>query len=428
MPIHGTLRTPLHTLILAVATSVPALAADIRVPRDHQTIQGAVSAAGPGDTIIVARGTYRGPVTIPSNKSGLKVRGVGQVWVENDPTVPESGSVIRIHADDVGLSGLGIRHGGPNSADPDAGGVHVTGHGVRLDRLRILHCDGAAMRITGTKARVLNCEIRGCDEGILVLDSDALVAKCTVRMVERDGIRVDGRRITVKNCRVERAGSHGIQAIGATNVVRKNRVTGTGGSGIKVTGAENRVIQNTVRWTGGDGHAIEARLSADHTLIQPTSVRGNRCSDADGAGIWMSGEGNGEIIGNRVSRCGTGSSMGNTAVAGIVSYGKPVLDNTVEQCAGDGIYYRGNSMVAGNRCLDNLADGLFLYTGSGAEVRDNLLRGNQGEGFQNGGSSTVFVGNTAMKNRLDVADTGSFAVFSNNRYRTGGPDQSPEVD
>jgi len=53
-----------------------AWAADIHVPGDASTLQRAISAARPGDTIVLAAGTYRGGVVVPHAKHDLTIRGV----------------------------------------------------------------------------------------------------------------------------------------------------------------------------------------------------------------------------------------------------------------------------------------------------------------------------------------------------------------
>ncbi|HPQ41250.1 MAG TPA: right-handed parallel beta-helix repeat-containing protein [bacterium] len=62
--------------LCAVATalvSIPATAAVIGVPGDQPTIQAAITAAAPGDTILIADGTYSGPGNINVDPAGKDV-------------------------------------------------------------------------------------------------------------------------------------------------------------------------------------------------------------------------------------------------------------------------------------------------------------------------------------------------------------------
>jgi len=80
----------------------------IRVPVDYPTIQGAVDAANPGDTIWVANGTYHERVTL--YKDGLSLLG------ENPKTtIVDSGFIdqpICITANNICISGFTMRNGG----------------------------------------------------------------------------------------------------------------------------------------------------------------------------------------------------------------------------------------------------------------------------------------------------------------------------
>ena len=63
-------------LSFSLVTAVPAMAAILDVPSvSYPTIQSAVNAAGPGDTINVAAGTYNENVFIPTGKDGLQIIG-----------------------------------------------------------------------------------------------------------------------------------------------------------------------------------------------------------------------------------------------------------------------------------------------------------------------------------------------------------------
>ena len=424
------LSAALRALLLGVTTFSPILqAAELHVPKQHSTVQAAVTAAGPGDTVVVAAGVHAGPVTVPSTKAGLRIVGEGKVWIENDPTPVETGAVFRIQAANVTLEGLGIRHGGANGADPISGGVNVIGDGVTLKKLRIHRSKGPAVRVVGDGARVVACQARGGRDGVLVFGDDALVANCDLRTIQGDGIAIDGKNATVRGCSVVRARKCGIRVKKGGATVRKNKVVAAGEEGIAVHGSVPDIFDNEVRMTGGGAPSILVVLDSDHTITTPGRIRNNRCFDGDGAGIRMSGEGTGRIDKNKVARCGVGAAFTGTTAAGIEAFGKHVLDNDVTDCAGDGIRASGHTtLVVGNRILGCLEDGLQITGGTNIEVRDNVTRSNFGEGFENGGSGTVFIGNVSKKNRIDVASTGTFGAYANNKVKTGGPDQTPEVD
>ena len=82
-----------------------ATAGTIRVPQDEPTIQAAVDAAAPGDTVLVDRGTYPGPVVVPAAKTGLTIRGVDRNAVVLDGGDARDNGIV-VHADGVILQNL----------------------------------------------------------------------------------------------------------------------------------------------------------------------------------------------------------------------------------------------------------------------------------------------------------------------------------
>ena len=73
------MRSRLVAILLLISLAFPAaLAATINVPGDQPTIQGAVDAAGNGDTIMVDAGTYVESVTV---SEGVSIVGAGQSTV-----------------------------------------------------------------------------------------------------------------------------------------------------------------------------------------------------------------------------------------------------------------------------------------------------------------------------------------------------------
>ncbi len=101
---------------VAVTPSYRVRAATILVPGDYPTIQSALNAAGPGDTISVSAGTFPERVII-------KTQGIHLVGASRDSTFIDGqrlGTVIWINASDVEIRGFTIQY-----ADDLGWGVHV---------------------------------------------------------------------------------------------------------------------------------------------------------------------------------------------------------------------------------------------------------------------------------------------------------------
>jgi hypothetical protein len=81
------------------------LRSTIRVPQDEPTIPQAIKRAGPGDTIVVDRGTYLGGIVVSKAKHDLTIRGVDRTDVVLDGgDVRRNG--ISVYADGVSILNL----------------------------------------------------------------------------------------------------------------------------------------------------------------------------------------------------------------------------------------------------------------------------------------------------------------------------------
>ena len=99
--------------LAALASGVPVAGAasalvpdaDIRVPEDAPTLQAAIARAEPGDTILLARGTYPGGNVIPTAKHDLTIRGAdrNEVVLDGDDRRRDG---ILVRADGVSILNL----------------------------------------------------------------------------------------------------------------------------------------------------------------------------------------------------------------------------------------------------------------------------------------------------------------------------------
>jgi hypothetical protein len=143
--------TPIHASALALAASTPAAAATHHVPSGFATLTDAIAAASPGDTVVVAAGTYSpsangetfpllvttDALTILGAGMGLSVldaEGVARVFLWDAASGGRvSGFTIRGGAADLG-GGMRIQNGDPeidrnlftgNGASVRGSGIHV---------------------------------------------------------------------------------------------------------------------------------------------------------------------------------------------------------------------------------------------------------------------------------------------------------------
>ncbi|MGC4946901.1 right-handed parallel beta-helix repeat-containing protein [Streptomyces sp. DT224] len=270
--------------LAAAVPSVPAAAAGTRVVSPGQSIQAAVDAAQPGDTIVVRPGTYRESVRIST--PGLTLRGSG------DDTVIMPAAGRAASGDDCAGAGNGICVLG--TADDTVDGVtvrslRVTGFARSglwaswTDRLsvRSVTADSngvwgiAQQRSTRSGIRDSTARSNG-DAGIFVANSVDEEGGAT----DTGGTRVQGNTLTdnrigftarrVRNLSVRDntftancsgvfvVGDEGTPQAGAMSV-RSNRITGNNkfcaatdrlpaiqGSGIVLTGTASTEVRNNV--------------------------------------------------------------------------------------------------------------------------------------------------------------------------------------
>jgi hypothetical protein len=107
LPVTHLLRALVLVAILVNAGSAAGsrFAEVIRVPQDAPTLAAAVAAAGPGATIVLDAGSYRGGVTVASDKRGVTIRGVDRNRVVFDGGDKRM-TAITVHADGVALENM----------------------------------------------------------------------------------------------------------------------------------------------------------------------------------------------------------------------------------------------------------------------------------------------------------------------------------
>lgn len=184
---------------------------------DYPTIQAAIDAAEPGDTVRVAAGIYRGP----GNKD-LDVRGKVLVVVCGLPGAcvidcEGSGRGFRFHGGEDArtvVDGFTIMRGAPTDVADDGGGILCFTSSPTIRNCRLLHNkagSGGGIKCHFASPRIENCLIAGNEArttvggGIALVHSSPMVTHATItgNLARRraNGIRGDGdSRPMIRNC------------------------------------------------------------------------------------------------------------------------------------------------------------------------------------------------------------------------------------
>lgn len=371
------------TILLCLSVAQATLAATIRVPEDHKSIQAAIDAAQPGDRVEVAAGRYSERITL---RPGIIVRSAG------DDT---KGKVGLNRAETTILDG-----GGENGDKP----------GVVMDEGSTL--DGFTVTNVGVYDEALwrkHFDSHGED---LADDEGSVQAEGTI-----PAISIRAVNCTVANNIVHHNGDVGIAVIGSkerriTPVISRNYLYRNLGGGIGVADLAEPVIQENTcheNLRAGIGCRNASPLILANVCYQNIRA-GIGCRE--GARPIMRGN---KCYQNR--RAGIGIRMEGTA---------PVVEDNdcyENDMAGIGCRDGAEPVIRNNRCSKNKMAGIGC-DGASPLIVVNECRENEmsGIGMRGEGKATI-QGNKCHENKLvaiGVTDGSTATISGNHVVRTGG--------
>ncbi|MCX5401702.1 nitrous oxide reductase family maturation protein NosD [Streptomyces sp. NBC_00102] len=336
------------------------------VVRPGESIQEAVDAAHPGDTVVVLPGTYRESVLITT--SGLTLRGTGERTV-------------------VAPQAAGTAPADPAAAPPKTtAGAPAPAKGPRA--LNACAAGGNGICVVGTEKNPVD----GVRIRALTVSG---FTKSGVWSSRTDGLSV--RRVTARD-----NGTWGIAQEHSTRAdIRRNTTTGNGDAGIFVANAVNE--EGGATDTGGttiaDNEVSGNRIGVTarrvrNLLIDDNTITGN-CS-----GIFVVGDeskpaaGAMTISGNRIVKnnklCAATPRLSAIQGSGIVLTGS---ENTVVR----------SNVIQDNVGTTDFSGGVLLFKSfvgalnTGNTVSENLVSGNSPADLANrdtAGTGNTFTGNT----------------------------------
>ncbi len=307
----------------------PASADVLKVPQQFETIPDAITAAAPGDEILISPGTYD-PFAI-SLKTDLTVRAKGKVVIDGPTMLVSGGAVAVFDCTRVHLRGLRVQVHGPGDGVSFFGATDCDATACRVDGATTGFASGM-----GSGTALVNCHTTNCNTG--------------AALVNAGGVRVVG-------CKFMGSDQLGIHAQSPAAEIRDNVVRCEGGGGIGTGGECNAVIaDNTV-----SGAATAFVVSADTVLTiignrvrdcqvgldgfgDACAVIDNRFDDLTGIVIHAANPGM-QTARNQIRRCGTGLLIGANSDEGTH------VGNSIKNCTANGVQIlvgaEGN-LIAGN--------------------------------------------------------------------------------
>ncbi|MCA9137291.1 MAG: right-handed parallel beta-helix repeat-containing protein [Planctomycetales bacterium] len=375
-------QAALLLISLAVVRSVTA--AIIEVPRDSSTLQAALDASQPGDTILVAPGTYRERIRL---KAGVILRSVGNASSGADGLARAEVTIIDGGGDGVAQAGVLMAEGSVLD------GFTVTNVGMYNESIWMKHFES-------------NGEDLGDDEGSV--QAEGTTAAISIR----------GVSCTVTNCVVHHNGDVGIGILGEVGastapLITSNIVYRNMGGGIGVAERADPVIR--------DNRCSENLRAGIGCRNADPIIANNLCFQNIRAGIGCR-EGSRPVMrGNkcyRNRRAGIGIRMEGT---------EPIVEHNEcyeNEMAGIGCRNGARPILRNNVCRDNKMAGIGCQQGAkplivGNESRNNAMAGIGLEGK----SSALIDGNTCIDNKLvaiGVTGESSATIIDNTLSRTGG--------
>jgi len=292
----------------------PAMAdpADIYVPSDYSTIQEAIDAASPGDTVFVAAGTYspstNGEVFPIRMRNGVSLQGAGAGSTIMD--AENTNGVIACDGINIAttkIDGFTITNGSTN----DGGGIYLSYSSVKISNNTITENNatdsGGGIFLYRSFPTISNNAItdntaRGWGGGISINLSSGTIANNIISGNSIEGFCGGGIYVN--------AWLSGFPP----PIIRNNIITGNSapyiGGGISSINASptitNNIISNNSTTSYGGGIEIEGVVVSSPTIINNT-IFGNNASH--GGGFYIRQQSN-PTISNNIIASNTASSSG----------------------------------------------------------------------------------------------------------------------
>jgi hypothetical protein len=408
------MRTRLAAFALVVVLAAPsAMAAVICVTPasvalcPHHTINAAISAVAPGDTIQVAPGTYyESSINVPPGLDGLTISGAGKAAtildIGNNTALAITGSSLMgfyIESRKVTVKNMTVRNG--------ERGLITVAPGTTVTAMAFVGQEDTGVLVSARGAQVTLSEFRSMataiQAGFGTIVKQNTIASTLIGVDAQDNTQVllntisnssiaiqakaDGPLISSNDLRYQYVG---IATLGASPTITFNKILGA------VTGIDARctscfggsISSNSVT----DATVYGLLVSSDAPGLQ---VENNSVLRAGPVGIEIlnsPGAGDRGVLleNNKVADAGHAEGSACYLLSGD---GNVAVKNLATRCAGAGFWVVGNdNTLDGNVARDGFENGIKV-DGGGVPYAFNYVTGNTSSG--NTGDGIAIVGNAS---------------------------------
>ncbi|MEZ0295625.1 MAG: right-handed parallel beta-helix repeat-containing protein [Candidatus Methylacidiphilales bacterium] len=355
---------------------------------DFDNIEAAVTAALPGNVILVQAGVYNETVVLRRSLTLVADLSGGQVIVNSD------GTCLDVQAD-VAISGFTFSSIAEGSDGPQPV--------VRMQRgnSRLIACtmggpSSSVVEVSGGAFLSMEvCEVyKSSGMGVRIKsDGGATLEGCRIQRSGESAMYLEPRaRVTLSHCRLEKAAHYGICAEAEAIVAASEcEVTGHARSCVFLNRSGSAQFEACQL---GSGQAFGL-----HVVGSPVTLESTTVSECKQAGISLT-------MGARLDA--TNSKVLENREEGIIASGRSaagLVRCTVQGQTLYGIYAAEKSEIELNACTigQNGRAGVAIYSSSRAELQDSTVVENKGGGLSAHQESTLVLRDSALMRNSGVS-------------------------